>query len=46
MRQFNVKLIWIRGEIINKIGIVYIEYVIGISEYKSFKIQNELFILE
>ena len=30
----------IGGEIINKIGLVYIEYAIGISEYKSLNIQN------
>ena len=28
------------GEIINKVGLVYIEYAIGISEYKSFNIRN------
>ena len=30
----------IGGEIINKIGLVYIEYAIGISEFKSLNIRN------
>ena len=30
----------IGGEIINKIGLVYIEYAIGISEYRSLNIRN------